>query len=590
MRRLTKMLWHFSYREKLFGLCLLPLLLVSFRGKMPDWAAVFYGHPYLAGVQADAPQALSAQGESELRAIVESGNLPDLRWPNWPDYRVYVEKFYDSGGYALAWVTKEMQATPQALAIISVLQDADSKGLFAEDYDASRWTQRLAKFQQTNPPASESDAIHFDVALTVCVMRYVSDLHLGKINPHYFHFGLDIEGQNYDRAEFLRQRLVGAENVKAILDGVEPPLHGYRRVQQALQRYLELARQDDGEKLSVPRTPVAPEQAYPGVARLTRLLRLVGDLPPDAVVPENTHLYQGPLVDAVKHFQSRHGLAADGRLDAQTIKELNTPLSQRVRQLQLTLERWRWAPHGFSQPPVVVNIPEYRLRAFNEKGELALSMNVVVGKAYGYQTPIFADEIRYVVFRPYWNVPPSIQRAEIVPELERDRSYLERKGFEVITHSGQVIASSPVSDEILQKLRSEELEVREKPGPRNSLGLVKLIFPNSYDVYLHSTPEQELFSRSRRDFSHGCVRVEEPAQLAAWALRKNPGWNLKRVENAMKTGKDNDQVSLVQPIPVLIVYSTAIVTPEGEVHFYDDIYELDTRMEEILAKGYPYPS
>ena len=216
-------------------------------------------------------------------------------------------------------------------------------------------------------------------------------------------------------------------------------------------------------------------------------------------------------------------------------------------------------------------------------------MNVVVGKAYGYQTPVFADEIRYVVFRPYWNVPPSILEAEFVPEIKQDRSYLEKKGFAVINRSGQVIVAGPVNDEILQKLRSGELEVREEPGPRNSLGLVKLIFPNSYDVYLHSTPEQELFSRSRRDFSHGCIRVEEPAQLAAWALRNNPGWDLKRVEAAMKTGKDNAQVNLIQPAPVLIVYGTAVVTEQGEVHFFDDIYGLDAQMEEILAKGYPYP-
>jgi murein L,D-transpeptidase YcbB/YkuD len=446
MHYLAKISWPLSHRERLLSLVFLPLLLSWFGGKLPDCAPFLHSSFYPAAEQAN-PQALTSQGESELRAIVDAGSLADLRWPNWPDYRSHVQKFYEADGYTLAWTRKGAGATPQALGIISVLQNADTKGLSAEDYDSSRWAQRLEALQKTHSPASESNAVHFDVALTVSVMRYVSDLHIGKINPRYFHFGLDIEGKKYDLAEFLRQRLVNADNARAVLDSVEPPLRGYRRVQQALQLYLELARQDDGEQLPVPQRPVARGQVYPGIARLTRFLRLVGDLPPKAVVPRSTEVYQEPLVAAVKHFQSRHGLTPNGRLDGPTIKELNTPLSQRVRQLQLTLERWRWAPHEFSQPPVVVNIPEFRLRAFDEKGQIALNMNVVVGKAYGHETPIFAGEIRYVIFRPYWNVPRSIQEAEIIPEVVKDRSYLDKKGFEVLTRNGQVAASGSVSDE-----------------------------------------------------------------------------------------------------------------------------------------------
>ncbi|MGH9704397.1 MAG: L,D-transpeptidase family protein, partial [Candidatus Acidiferrales bacterium] len=206
-----------------------------------------------------------------------------------------------------------------------------------------------------------------------------------------------------------------------------------------------------------------------------------------------------------------------------------------------------------------------------------------------HQTPVFSNQIRYVVFRPYWNVPPSIQQAEIVPHVRKDRSYLDKKNFEIITSKGEVVNSSPVSDEVLEKLRKGQLDVREKPGPKNSLGLVKIIFPNSDNVYMHSTPATELFSRSRRDFSHGCVRLEDPAAVAAWVLRHNPGWDLARVKEAMNNGPDNVQVNLVRPIPVLIVYGTAIVTEEGEPRFYDDIYGLDAELEKVLAKGYPYP-
>jgi len=520
----------------------------------------------------------------ELQQIGSAGQLSDLRWPNFSDYRLHFQNFYQPAGYALAWV-RDGRATPQALSIIGVLQRAADKGLDAEDYDGSRWPARLAHL----PGAQEAEAAHFDAALTVCTMRYISDLHIGKVNPKYFHFGLDVEHKKYSLPEFLRLRLVNAPDPAAVLEMVEPPFPGYRRTQAALIRYSELARQDDGEPLPGIAKTLAPGGSYAGVPRLTRLLRLLGDLPAGAATDAGT--YSGALVDAVKRYQRRHGLPPDGRLDAQTLRSLNTPLSFRVRQMQLTLERWRWLPHDFEEPPIIVNIPEFHLRAFSsvQQGSVALEMNVIVGKAYGHKTPVFADTMQYVVLRPYWNVPPSIQRSEITAGIQKDRDYIAKKGFEVITHSGEVVTSGPISDEVLARLRAGTLEVRQKPGPSNALGLVKLIFPNSYNVYLHSTPVQELFSRSRRDFSHGCIRVEKPAELTAWVLRNNPGWTLERVREAMQNGKDNQRVNLAKPVPVLILYATAIVDEAGAAHFFDDIYGLDADLEKVLAKGYPYP-
>ncbi len=543
------------------------------------------GQSNTTAADAASGQKLSAQGESELRAIVEAANLADLKWPNFSDYRGHVKKFYDPGGYTLAWI-RGGKPTPQAMSIIGVMQQADLKGLSAADYDGPAWTGRIEHLDHS---PNDSDFVHFDAALTVCIMRYISDLHIGKVNPKYFHFGIDVENKKYNLPEFLRQRLVNSADVKPMLEGVEPPFPGYRRAEATLQRYLQLAKQDSGETLPVPAKTVAPGQPYAGLQRLTQLLRLLGDLPADATVSDTPAKYDGALVPAVKHFQKRHGIDPDGRLGAQTVKALNTPLTQRVRQLQLTMERWRWVPQEFTEAPVVVNIPEFRLRAYRLDGNVDMYMDVVVGKSYGHQTPVFSNMIRYVVFRPYWNVPPSIQQAEIVPHVKKDRSYLDKKNFEIITHSGEVVASSPVSDEVLEKLRKGQLEVREKPGPKNSLGLVKIIFPNSGNVYMHGTPATELFSRSRRDFSHGCVRLEDPAAVAAWVLRHNPGWDLARVQEAMKNGPDNVQVNLVTPIPVLIVYGTAIVTEEGEARFYEDIYGLDAELEKVLAKGYPYP-
>jgi murein L,D-transpeptidase YcbB/YkuD len=351
---------------------------------------------------------------------------------------------------------------------------------------------------------------------------------------------------------------------------------------------MQLAAKDDAEQLPPTKKPIVSGDAYPGVPRLTRLLKLVGDLPADANVPVDPPIYQGALVDAVRNFQRRHGRDPNGRIDAQTLADLNVPLSRRVQQMQWTLERWRWLPDSYSKSPVIANIPEFRLRAYDKDFNIAVTMNVVVGKSFGHNTPVFSDTMKYVVFRPYWEVPYSITRGEIIPHILRDPEYLAKKGFEVVDSKQTVVAAGTVSADVLAQLRAGKLFVRQMPGPKNALGLVKFLFPNSYNVYMHDTPAPEFFAKSRRDFSHGCIRLERPADLAAWVLRDNPGWTPERIHAAMN-GTQTQQVNLVNPIPVLIVYATVIVLEDGVVHFYDDIYGHDTALEKVLAKGYPYP-
>jgi murein L,D-transpeptidase YcbB/YkuD len=534
-----------------------------------------------------APQQLSPEGQASLRAIIQARNLSDLRWPDFSDYSQLMTEFYQSYGYSLPWV-RGMEPSAQAQQVIAILKNADQEGLFAEDYDGSRWGDRVAKLKPTAPQPSEADAVRFDAALTVCVMRYVSDLHIGKVNPKHFGFGFDIEAKKYDLPGFLKKDVVDASDVAGIMAQVEPPYPGYRRTIKALQTYLELAKEYDGEPLPAVKGTIAPGDSYPGVPRLIRFLRLVGDLPADANVPEDETIYQGPLVDAVKSFQSRHGRDPDGRIGAQTLADLNVPLKQRVRQMQLTLERWRWMPDAYQKAPIVVNIPEFRLRAYDEKFKIALTMNVVVGKAYDHSTPVFEEKMAYVVFRPYWNVPYSIAKAEYLSRVARDPDYLAKKGFEVVNSRQEVVTSGTVTSDVLEQLRAGKLFLRQAPGPKNSLGLVKFIFPNDYSVYMHDTPAQEFFSKSRRDFSHGCIRLGKPADLAVWVLRDNPGWNMDRVRAAMNGGA-TQQVNLAHRIPVLIVYGTVIVTEDGTVHFYDDIYGHDASLEVVLDKGYPYP-
>jgi murein L,D-transpeptidase YcbB/YkuD len=380
---------------------------------------------------------------------------------------------------------------------------------------------------------------------------------------------------------------MNAVDAPAALSQLEPPFDGYRRAEKALLAYRVLAKEDDGELLPDSKKPVEPGDSYPGVARLERLLRRLGDLPADATVPPNSQIYSGVLVDALKHFQERHGIDPDGRIGKTTLKQLNVPLSRRVRQLQIALERWRWVPDFFEQPPIVVNIPEFRLRAYNQSYQIELDMKVVVGGAFRHQTPVFLDNMQYVIFRPYWNVPVSIQKDELLPKLTKDPAYLAKNEYEVVDSHNKVVPGDAVTPEVLAQLRSRKLSIRQVPGQKNALGFIKFIFPNEYDVYLHGTPARGLFSRARRDFSHGCIRVEKPEQLALWVLRDQPRWTLARVRKA-ENGAAPLQVDLNQPIPVLIVYSTAVVKENGEVCFFEDIYGHDTSLHEALAKGYPY--
>ncbi|HWC16125.1 MAG TPA: L,D-transpeptidase family protein [Terriglobales bacterium] len=523
-----------------------------------------------------------AQTPARIQSLVTAGNLDGMRWPNFSDYRVHLQKFYEPAAYAPAWLQGN-EPIPQALVMIERFRSASHNGLAPEDYDASRWDTRVQSLK-----APDADPAAFDVALSVCTMRYVSDLHIGRINPKHLSFDLDVGQKKYDLAHFVRERLLTATDILGLLDSVEPPFPGYRRTEQALARYEELVHEDDGEKLPIPSKAIEPGQHYPGVPRLTRLLHLIGDLPATADAP-GSDVFDVTLADAVKRFQRRHGLEADGRLGPATVKQLNVPLADRVQQLQLTLERWRWLPSEFSAPPIIVNVPDFRLRALDDKNKVSFDMRVVVGKALRTQTPVFSRDMQFVVLRPYWNVPPSILRGEIIPAIKRDRNYIAKKNYEVTTNDGKVVTSGVISDEVLAQLQAGKLAVRQKPGTSNALGLVKLMFPNEYNVYLHSTPTAELFARTRRDFSHGCIRVEKPAELAAWVLRNNPGWTLERVQEGMKNGGDNVTVNLTQRVPVFIVYGTALAYENNEVHFYDDIYGHDARLAAALAKGYPYP-
>jgi len=323
-----------------------------------------------------------------LRTIAGAGTLSDLRWPDFSDCATVVKDFYEWRNYALAW-SHESKPTSQAEAVIQILEAAEVKGLNPADYDAGLWSDRVVALRRNWRHSSDHDLGRFDIALTVSITRYIADLHMGKANPRSLVSCLEMQQQKCEIPLVLRS-LMNPTNPNELLRTIEPTFPGYYRTLTALRIYRGLADDDDGELLPSTEKPLEPGTKYAGVARLRQLLCRLGDLSADLTAASTGNVYEGALVDAVERFQLRHGLEADGRIGRSTLTQLNTPLWRRVRQLQLTLERYRWLPHRLDQPLIVVNIPEFRLRGLNNSYKAEIEMKVVVGRAFRHQTPIFS--------------------------------------------------------------------------------------------------------------------------------------------------------------------------------------------------------
>ncbi|HEY1494828.1 MAG TPA: L,D-transpeptidase family protein [Candidatus Solibacter sp.] len=361
------------------------------------------------------------------------------------------------------------------------------------------------------------------------------------------------------------------------------PPDEYERTLRALDQYRALAAEPDEVFVPVTGT-IKPGDSYSDAPFLIRRLSLLGDLPADAV-PGDSEIYNGELVEAVKRFQSRHGLKPDGRIEATTLGQLNVPLRVRVRQLELAAERWRRHPYDSARPAIVLNLAEFRLRAYGGASagpDPELEMKVVVGKAPDHKSPILLSQLDAVIFRPYWKVPVSIQRNELLPLMRKDPSWVSANNFELVTPEGELADEEMPYDDILEDIGTGKLQLRQKPGPKNSLGLVKFVFPNDYGVYMHDTAAHSLFARERRDLSHGCIRVEKPAELAEWVLREQADWPRERIDEAMQ-GSEPLCVKVKRPIQIVMMYSTASVMKNGEVHFFRDIYGEDAALEKELA-------
>lgn len=471
------------------------------------------------------------------------------------DERGWLVRFYAPRKYAPAWNPST------AAAALWVLRNAALQGLNPGDYGAG------ALQRQLDAGAAAGDG--FDVALTSAMLHYLADLRVGRVRSEYHTQLPDARLKQYDPVERLRAGLAGGK-LQAAVQAAEPQLQQYAQVKAALAHYRELSKQPY-PALPKPRAKVAAGGTYSDAKALFQRLVLLGDLPSDTPAP-TTARYNERLATGVRHFQARHGLDEDGVLGRGTIDALNVPPAQRVRQLELTLERLRWLPDFGPGPLILVDLPAYRLWALhNGSSDAPLEMRVVIGAALKTETPLFVGHMRYLEFNPYWNVPRSILENDILPKLAHNHGYLAQNEMETVPPGASVA-----------DLAAGRARVRQRPGPKNALGAIKFAMPNPMDIYLHSTPARELFKRSRRDLSHGCIRVEHPDALAEYVLGRQGQWNAAAVRDALKPGPTR-HVALNHAIPVVIFYATAIVDSKGSPRFAADIYGRDAKLEQELA-------
>lgn len=480
-----------------------------------------------------------------------------------------------------SWLDADGQPSASAREALHLLSQAAADGLAASDYMTPELIATATMPDGARRPAPSSP-LTFERDMDRAMQQYLHDLHFGRVDPRSVGFRI---ARRPDAATDFTAALHSAAAERRLPQWVaelRPRAGQYGKLREALVRYRAQDAERPPDHLTAA-LPVRLGHAFDGAAALRRLLVAFGDLRADA--PPVVGHYDSTLAEGVRRFQGRHGLAANGVIDRATLEALNTPISKRVQQLELALERLRWLPDLEGGRFIGINIPMFRLWAWDTAvpAEAPITMGVVVGKALNTRTPVLSDEMRYLIFRPYWNVPRSIVTGELLPTVTRDPDYLRRNDMEIVQGEGDSAHAVSASAEALEMLRNGTLRVRQRPGPKNSLGLVKFIFPNDDNVYLHGTPATQLFGRVRRDFSHGCVRLEDPVALAQWVLDDQPRWTRQRIEEAM-AGSTSLRVNLSQPIPVILFYMTAMVMPSDQtLHFAPDIYGHDAALARALA-------
>jgi len=524
---------------------------------------------------------------NEITSIITTKRHPYLKLSNFSNRTEYLEALYKITDYQLLWLGNA-QAEKNILEALDLLDSAAANGLDPANYDSQMLRQKLPSALNIASDNYKQLAV-YDTAISLTLLRFLHDLHYGRVNPQGINYKLKLSERKLIDLPALIKESLAYGTIKQLPLLVEPKLHQYQKLKSALAAYRLLARKSPPFQLRIEKT-INPGGNLRQIGELQQFLAAIGDMPVESYsdIKKSTR-YTGKIVAGVKKFQLRHGMNADGVIGKGVVSAMNVPLSQRATQIELAMERLRWLPEFNAGPYIVVNIPAFQLWAFDDidqSNSVIANMKVVVGKALKNETPVLMAKLSFIDFMPYWNVPYSIVKKEILPKLMQNPGYLAGENMELVTTFGNETKAVAFTASSLAQLKQGTLKIRQRPGTKNALGRVKFIFPNQEDVYLHDTPSQPLFSKSRRDFSHGCVRVENPEGLAEFALKNQ--WSRETIRQALNTPK-TQRVILKKPIPVLFFYITSFFDQNNNLVFFPDIYGYDGILLEALRKPEDLP-
>jgi len=485
--------------------------------------------------------------------FLDSNKIKDFlsSHPEYSAYEQQYEDFYKQRNYEYAWFDTSgigEQATNFISLLSSTIADLNDSSLYNK-----KMMQLYNHFFTDSTAHEEKSPLQTELYLTGQFFKYVAKVYNGS-DVDAEELGWFIPRKKVDLTAMLDSTIANKGKDE---DRVLPLNKQYRKLQAALTQYYNIKSKIRWDSIPAPSKSYKIGDSSAAIAQIKQRLQLLGDMPQG----DTAGKYDDDLKAAVQSFQDRVGLPATGTISSSTMKELNYPIEGRIKQILINLERDRWMPAETDSSYIMVNIPEYKLHVY-DGGKLQFSMNVIVGKE-GTGTVIFTGKLKYVVFSPYWNVPQSIVEKEIVPGINRNPDYLAEHNMEITGQDNGL----PV--------------VRQLPGDDNALGHVKFLFPNSYDIYLHDTPNHDLFSATNRSFSHGCIRIQYPEKMAEYLLQDNAEWTPEKIDSCMHM-QEEKWVTLNKPVRVYIGYFTAWVDQNGKVNFRKDIYGHDEKMADKL--------
>jgi murein L,D-transpeptidase YcbB/YkuD len=501
--------------------------------------------------------SLETHIQQQLAAIAEIP-LPRELHTEWRNLR----RFYSQRQHQPVWFD-DIGLNTRAQIWLATIDAADSHGLDPSDY-------QLGFFLRHRNEKPVSLRVWIELQLTRALMLYIEHMQAGRLNPRDMNLDWHINKPSIDTLRGL-QRLLAAEDFPQALDSLQPPHAGYRRLRTALQKYLAI--QSAGGWPGIPDGALLKTGDYgESIAILRQRLQAEGDL---VVEPKpGKFIFDDTLKDAVEHFQVRYGIDVDGVVGPETRAAMNVPIAERIRQIQFNLERWRWLPRDFGERYMLVNTAGYELAAY-EQNELLFITRIIAGTPER-STPAVAGPLQSIIFNPYWYIPRTIAINDILPLQQRNANYLKSMNIRVFKNSQVALTEVPAEHIDWKQLNADNFtyQLRQDPGPNNSLGNIKFKFANDYALYLHDTPKKRLFDREIRAFSSGCVRVENAIDLAEYLLRKHKGWTRQKIREVIDSG-DTVPVDLPAPIPLYLVYWTAWVGSDDHVYFRKDIYGWD---------------